>query len=189
MDSVKPRVDQQGEGKVGIGCGVGRTKLHTTVFPLGRGDADQLRAVFRRPGDIPGRFLFTQTTVGALRGVQVGSDLPDMGKDSRHKALGHIPTVPGFDGNIDVHTVPAFPGDGLGRKVGVQAISLGHRLDNGLEVNGVVCRGQGVGVAEIDLILPGAFLMVGTLGKNTHALQGQTNLPADILPPILGRHI
>ena len=88
-----------------------------------------------------------------------------------------------------MHTVAALPGNGLGGEVGVQAVADGHRPDGGGKEQGVVRRRHGIGIAEVDFILAGALLVVGAFRDNAHALQGQADLPADILPLVLRGHV
>ena len=79
--------------------------------------------------------------------------------------------------------------NGLGGKVGVQPVAGGNRFDHGLEGDGIIRGGEGVGIAEVDLILPGAFLVVGGFRLNAHLFQCQTDFPADVFTLILRRNV
>ena len=75
---------------------------------------------------------------------------------------------------------------GLGAEVRIQPVPGRRGVHHRAEGQGVVRRRQGIGIAEVDLVLAGTLLMVGTLRPDAHALQGKAHLPADILP-LVGR--
>ena len=103
-----------------------------------------------------------------------------MVQNAAHHILHQILTL-AFNGHIDVEAAAGLVGDGLGGKVRVQAVAGGNGLDHRAEGHRVVRRGQGIGIAEIDLVLAGTLLMVGGFRLNSHALQRQADLPADVL--------
>ena len=49
FDAVQPGEDQEGEGDVRVGLGVGGTQFNAPAGTFDGGDADELRPVFRRP--------------------------------------------------------------------------------------------------------------------------------------------
>ena len=63
------------------------------------------------------------------------------------------------------------------------------RTHDRLKGQGIVCRRLRVGIAEIDFILSGSFLMVRAFGPDAHALQCEADLPAHILSLVFRRHI
>ena len=54
-NALHPRPDQQGKRQIGVAKRIGSAKLRPAVLPFRRRNPDQLGAVLRRPGDIPGR--------------------------------------------------------------------------------------------------------------------------------------
>ena len=104
----------------------------------------------------------------------------------------HIPhqlLSPALDGQIDVEAVAGPVGDGLGAEIGVQTVSGRNGFHHGAEGHRVVGCTKGIGIPEIDLVLPRALLVMAGLRADTHPLQGQTDLPADILAFVLGGNI
>jgi hypothetical protein len=62
-------------------------------------------------------------------------------------------------------------GERLGHERGVHALLDRHFLDHQAERHDVVRRGQRVGVAQVDLLLPGRALVVAVLHRDAHRLQ------------------
>ena len=56
-----------------------------------------------------------------------------------------------------------------------------HFLHHQAERHDVVCRGEGIGVAEIDLVLPRGGLVVTELHRDPHGLKHRDGLPAEII--------
>ena len=112
-----------------------------------------------------------------------------MGQDTGHKGIAAVPAVAALHGHIDVHAVARLPIDGFRGKVGVKAVAQGSGFHHGFEMHGIIGGGHGIGVAEIDLILPGPLLVMGALRLDAHVLQIQADFPADVLPLILRGHV
>ena len=94
-----------------------------------------------------------------------------------------------LNGHIDVKSAAGASLQRSGGKVRVQPVPGGDGFDDGEEGNGVVRGGQGIGIAEIHLVLAGAFLVVRGFRLNAHPLQRQADLPADIFTSVLRRDI
>ena len=88
-----------------------------------------------------------------------------------------------------MHPVPVMVLQRARGKVRPQAVLRGDGPHHGAEHHGVVRGSQGVGVAEVDLVLSRPAFVVGALRENAHALQRQADLPADVLSFVLRRHV
>ena len=84
------------------------------------------------------------------------------------------------DGDIDVQAAARMAGKGLRRKIRRQTAAHGDGLHHRAEGHRMVRRRERVGIAEIDLILPRALLMVGAFRLDAKLPQRQADLPADI---------
>ena len=107
------------------------------------------------------------------------------GDDLRH----YLCAVAALGGDVDVHPVARLSHQRLGREVGCQAVSHRHGIDDSLKGHGVIRRRQGIGIAKVDLVLPGALLMVRALRPYPHLLQRQADLPPHILALVLRRDV
>ena len=113
-----------------------------------------------------------------------------MAENARDELIGHGGEAAGVvfvvegvfavleEGHIDVHAVARHAEQGLGHEGGVEPVLLRQRLDRQLEGHDVVGGGEGVGVLEVDLVLPRGALVVGRLDLKAHVLQRQTDLLA-----------
>ena len=77
----------------------------------------------------------------------------------------------------------------LGREVRRKAVSRDDCLHHSAESQGVVGGGKRVGIAKVDLVLPRALLMVGTLRLNPHLAERQADLTSHILALVHGGNI
>ena len=68
-NAVEPGVNQQGIGQIRIGGGVGGAQLCPALLAHSGGNADQLGAVFIRPGDVPGCLVAAQAAIRFLAGI------------------------------------------------------------------------------------------------------------------------
>ena len=93
------------------------------------------------------------------------------------------------DGHIDVETAAGLIRNGLGRKIRVETIGGSDGFHHRAEGHGIVRSRQRIRVMKIDLVLSRPLLVVGRLRLNTHPLQCQADLPADILTFIIGRYV
>ena len=75
-------------------------------------------------------------------------------------------------GLVGVHAGTVDAEHRLGHEGGVQAKLSGDRTDNPFEGDGIVGGGQGVGIFEVDLMLPFGDLMMGGLDLKAHGLEG-----------------
>ena len=91
--------------------------------------------------------------------------------------------------HVDVHTTAGGAVDGLGHEGGVEAVLLGQGLHRQLEGHDVVGGPEGVGVLEVDLVLPGGYLVVAGLDLKAHLLQGEADLPAGAFAMVQGAQV
>ena len=157
-----------------------------SMFPIGRGQRELI--IGDRQTGTRG-FAQAEALVGVLRGVQEQGHLRHLVENAGDHLVHALGVAGGFDGDVDVEAVAGLAVQRLGRKVGVQPVGARHGFDDGLEGHGVVRRAQSVGIAEVDLVLAGAFFMVGALRLNAHLLQDQAYLPADVFAPVLGGNV
>ena len=106
-----------------------------------------------------------------------------------HKGGHHIPAIVRLHRHIDVHSVAAFPRNGLGAKIGIQAVVGGNGAYHGDKMHGVVGSGKRIAVAKINLVLAGALLVVRGFGRNGHTFQRQADFAPHILAPVGRRNI
>ena len=84
-------------------------------------------------------------------------------------------------GEVRVHARAELVGEGLGHEGRQAALLECHLLDDGAEGHDVVRHGQGVGEAQVDLVLAGAALVVGELHRDPHLLEHEDGLAAEVV--------
>ena len=77
-----------------------------------------------------------------------------------------------------MHTAAVDAEDGLGHEGGMKSVLLGQRLNGQLEGHDVIGGGQSLGVLEVDLMLTGGHLVVGSLDFEAHLFQRHADFPA-----------
>ena len=188
LDSGKSRPDQQCKGKIGVGRAVGAAQLESPVLTGGGGNANELGAVVARPGNVLRCFVRAKAAVGLLDGVEKQRHIRDLVQNAAHCPVHEIFRA-ALNGHIDVKSIAGVSLQGFGREVRVQPVPGSNGFDNGEEGNGIVRGGQGIGIAEIHLVLAGAFLVMGGFRLNAHPFQGQADFPADIFTLVLRRNV
>ena len=88
-----------------------------------------------------------------------------------------------------MHTVSVPVGQGLGREIGAKPVLSRYCADDGVKGNGIVRRSEGIGVPEVNLILSRTTLVVGSFRTNSHLLQHQTDLAADVFTFVIRSNI
>ena len=68
---------------------------------------------------------------------------------------------------------PCTPASGLGMKLACTPCALGDLLHHQADGHDGVGHGQGVGVAQVDLVLAGGVLVLGVLDGDAHLLEGE----------------
>src|SRR5665811_1589679 len=79
-----------------------------------------------------------------------------------------------------MHTAAVLTKDRLRHESGVNAILLGDLLDDQPVGHGVVGNLEGVVVADVDLVLAGADLVVAILNVDAHLFEGHDSVTAQI---------
>ena len=79
--------------------------------------------------------------------------------------------IPPEQGEVGVHPRALHPGEGFGHEAGVHTLLSGHLLHYQPDRHVRVGHGEGVGVAEVVLVLAGGVLVLGVLDGDTHLLQ------------------
>ena len=83
--------------------------------------------------------------------------------------------------HVGVHTGTGVLGHGLGHKRGVHALLDGYLLDDGAERHNVVRCGESIGVAQIDLVLPGTRFVVAELDRNSEVFEHPDRATTEIV--------
>ena len=81
---------------------------------------------------------------------------------------------------VDVHPAAVLAVDGLGHERRVEPVHAGHPLDHVAEEHADVGHGQGVGEAQVDLVLAVGDLVVIVFGRDAHPLEQELDLLADL---------
>ena len=93
------------------------------------------------------------------------------------------------EAHVRVHTRAVYAEDGLGHEGRVQAVLLREGLDGHAEGHDVVRGGEGVGVLEVNLVLPGGDLVMARLYLEAHLLEGEADVAADEFAVIDGTEV
>ena len=84
-----------------------------------------------------------------------------------------------------MHAASGRVRQGLGGKVCAKTVSGGNGCNHALERDGVVRRGNGICIAEVNLVLTGTLFVVGAFRSDTHLLQRQARLAAHVFALVL----
>jgi hypothetical protein len=103
---------------------------------------------------------------------QAGDELPSRARE----LVGRAGLVEGVgvaleEGQVGVHARPGCSRERLGHERREDALLEGDLLDDGAEGHDVVGRRERVGIAQVDLVLPGRALVVAELDRDAHRLQ------------------
>ncbi len=88
-----------------------------------------------------------------------------------------------------MHARPVVLLQRLGHEGGVDPALQGDLFHGEAEAHDVVRHGEGVGVADDDLVLAGGHLVVGVLHRDSHQLQGVDGLAAVLLRHVEGGEV
>ena len=197
-DAVQTGGQNQPYNEIWVACGVRPAQLHTAQVAAGAGQTHQLAAVLAAPAYVQRRFVRAQACVGIGDGIAESRQLPGVGQDACHKmpglavggqvALKQVFAV-ADKRHIYMQAVAAAIGQGLGHKAGVQAVAAGNGFDSTFKSVQIVGGLQRRGVAEADLVLARAALVVAVLGLQAHLLDGQADVAADVLALVQRRDV
>ena len=132
--------------------------------------------------------MFPQTPVGFLRGIQKQGHILDLAQNTAHHPL-RCDLVASVHGDIDVESAAGLPVQRLRREIRMKSVPGRNGFDHRTECHSMIRRTQGIGIAKIDLILSGTFLVVGGFRLDPHPLQSKADLPADIFAFVFRGHI
>lgn len=85
--------------------------------------------------------------------------------------------------------LPLSFSSGFGEKSAYRPFCLAVALTTVMKFICIVGGAHRVAVAEVDLVLPGAFLVVRAFGLNTHVEQSQADLAPHVFALVLGRNV
>ena len=91
------------------------------------------------------------------------------------------------EADVGVHARARVGGEGLGHEGRPDALAQRHLAHDGAEGHDVVGGAQRVGVAQVDLLLAGAALVVAELHRDAHRLEHRDRLAAEVRAARLGR--
>ena len=197
LDALEAGGKNDRVGQVGVGRGVDAAELHPRGLGLAglvHGDAHQGGAVVVAPAHVAGGLVPSpQALVGVDVLVGDGRDLRGVVQQAGDEGAtggGELVLAGGVEegvavaleqGEVRVHARTELVGEGLGHEGGQAALLQGDLLDDGAEGHDVVRHGQGVGEAQVDLVLARATLMVGELHRDPHLLKHEDGLAAEVV--------
>ena len=85
------------------------------------------------------------------------------------------------EAQVGVHARPGVLAERLGHERRPDALLEGDLLDDGAEGHDVVGRRECVGIAQVDLVLPGRALVMAELHRDAHVLQQRDRGPAKVV--------
>jgi hypothetical protein len=85
-------------------------------------------------------------------------------------------------GHVGVHARAGVVGEGLGHEGGPHALLHRHFLHHQAERHDVVGRGQGVGVAQVNLLLARRTFVVAVLHADAHRFEHRDRHPPEVAP-------
>ena len=94
-----------------------------------------------------------------------------------------------FQGNVDVEAVARFLFHRLRREIRIQPVLDSNRLYDTAEHHDVVGGGYRIGVADINLVLPGADLVVRAFRLNPHLFESEADFTPHILSAVIRSNI
>ena len=198
LDAVETGGQDQADDQIRVARGVGPAQLNAAVLAVGAGQTHELAAVLAAPAHVQRGLVCAQARVGVGHRVAERRQLPRVGQDARHKmsglAVGRKGTVKQVlavpqQRDIDVQTAARLVGQRLGHEAGKQTVAGRNGLDGALEGVQIVGGFQRRRVAEADLVLAVAALVVAVLGVQAHFLNGKADLPADVLAFVQRRDV
>ena len=173
-------------------------RVASRVAALGDRHPDQPAAVVAGPRHVHGRLEARhQPLVGVDGLVRHRRDLGGVVQQTGHERLGEVGevvvvlaveegvVVAAEDRQVGVHARALHPLHRLGHERGVQAVRGGHLADDEPERHHAVGHREGVGVAEVDLLLARGVLVEAVLDGDPHRLQRADGLlpqrPRDVV--------
>ena len=82
--------------------------------------------------------------------------------------------------DVRVHARTLHSTQRLGHEAGVDAIPARHLLDHHARRHHGVGHGEGIGVAQVDLVLAARVFMLGVLDRDPHFLEHQDRTPSEV---------
>ncbi len=202
VDPVQACHEDDGQGQVGVAGRVGAPELDPGSLAPDGGDPDEGAPVPFRPGDVNGGLVTGhQAFIGVDQRVGDGCISPGVLHQAPDEVEGHIAqlilgvgVIEGIaaileKGQIYVHAGAADAVKGLGHKGGVEIVLGGYGFDHEAKGDHIVGGAEGIGIAEVYLVLARGHLMVGRLHLKAHLLQGQDHVPPGIFPHVHGDQV
>ena len=90
---------------------------------------------------------------------------------------------------VAVHPRTLYAGQWFGHEAGEDALLTGHLFDHQAHGHDGVGHGEGVGVAQVDLVLAGGVLVLGVFNRDAHLLEGEHRALADVAGPVGHREL
>ena len=81
---------------------------------------------------------------------------------------------------VAVHAAAVLTEQGLGHEGGIDAMAHGDLLDHEPVGHGIVRHGEGIGVAQVDFVLAGGYLMVAVFDIDAHFFKGEDNIASQV---------
>ena len=194
--AAQPGGEDHREGEVGVAGAVGRPVLEPGRLGLAHlddGHPHQRRAVVAGPADVDRRLVAAdEPLVGVDPLVGHRGDLAGVVQQPGDEAARHLGepvavvlvdervalALPQRD--VGVHARALHAGQRLGHEGGEDALLARHLLDHHAGRHHGVGHGEGVGVAQVDLVLAARVLVLGVLDGDAHLLEHQHRAPAQV---------
>ena len=93
------------------------------------------------------------------------------------------------EGEVYVHAGAADAINGFGHKSGVEIMLGGYCFDHKAKSNDIIGSAEGIGIPEVNFVLPRGYLMMGGLNLKSHFLQGQNHVPPGIFADVDGGQV
>ena len=200
LDAAHAGGQDQAERQIRIAGRVGRAVLDAggeRVALLGDRHPDEAAAVVAGPADVDRRLEVGHEPLVAVDGL-IGDrgDLARVAQQARHERLGGVAQVvvvglvvervlvAAEQRHVEVHARALEPLERFGHERRVDAVAGGDLADREPERHHRVGHREGVGVAQVDLLLARCVLVEAVLDRDAHGLER-----ADRLLAQLARHV
>ena len=113
-------------------------------------------------------------------------------KNARHKGVqicSPVFSVDAMDRNVEMHAVARLVRDRLGGEIRRITVCRADAANRPLECGGIIGRRERITIAEVDLHLAGALLVVGRFGCDPHLNKRVADISAQVFPCVQRVHI
>ena len=205
LDPPQSGCEDDGESQVGVAGRVRGAKLHPRRLeppPLGDRHAHEGRAVVVCPRHVyRGLVASNEALVGVHPLIRHGRDLVRMAQQAGDELAGDLRQAVRVAGvgegvlvaleerEVGVHAGALDAGKGFRHEGGMNASLLGDLLDDEAHGHHRVGHREGVGVAQVDLVLTRSVFVLGVFDANAHLLEGEHSPTTQLARDVVGRQV